>query len=413
MKHLVLFVHDNAESRPLYRAALAPVDGVEMVSIYCGGYSQAYVDAARSMRGSGRGRLLPQVVARYARVPQLGAYGTVSVISFSAGYALVRELLQHPDDRAAIGAVVAIDSIHAGFDPDRTAMDAQCAPFVELARRAKAGGALFALGHTDVRTPQTGPKAFASTTQTAAEIVRLADGTGGDFVAEAFDTEKDDTREHVAALMSWGPAFAARALVPYLGGVLPAEPEPEEWPEPDAPDPDPNPEAEPDSLGARCVAWCEAERAAGVQEEPLGSNHSDRIEWYAEPAYRRETGALLRLKALPWCAVAQCAAQRECLAPGEAGAHGYYASGVELEESARTVGTWRGPDYRPRVGDLAILLRQGVSDPATAGWERHVVRVRTVGASECTTIGGNENNRWGVSALRLDDARIVGWIAYP
>lgn len=168
------------------------------------------------------------------------------------------------------------------------------------------------------------------------------------------------------------------------------------------------------SLGERCVRFCEAEMAAGVREAPPGSNTSPRIRAYLEPCARRATGKPLGLTAAAWCAAAQCFAQRECLRPGESGAHGYFCSGAELTESAKSVGTWRDPGYTPRVGDLVILLRKGVSDPASAGWERHVARVRTAPVDGAvTTIGGNEENGWRVSDLRLDDARITGWVAYP
>lgn len=173
------------------------------------------------------------------------------------------------------------------------------------------------------------------------------------------------------------------------------------------------------SLGERCALWCLAEMDAGVHEEPAGSNTSPRIREYLAPAYRRATGQLLGLKAGAWCVVAQCMAQRECLAPGEAGAHGYYASGVELEESARTVGTWRTPQdvrdgrWQPMRGDLAVLPRTG-SDPAKAGWERHGVRVLDappLGGGAWRSIGGNEGDRWQITARQTGNE--VGWIEYP
>lgn len=165
-------------------------------------------------------------------------------------------------------------------------------------------------------------------------------------------------------------------------------------------------------LGERCVAFCLAEMVAGVGETPPGSNTSPRIREYLAPCYRRETGKDLGLTAAEWCAAAQCYAQRACLRAGEAGAHGYYASGFELEQSAKAVGTFREPGYVPRCGDIAVLRRTG-SDPKTAGWQRHIARVIQVDGGRYETIGGNEGNRWQRTWRRLDGQELVGWIAYP
>lgn len=208
-----------------------------------------------------------------------------------------------------------------------------------------------------------------------------------------------DGAAHIREVREHMPELLRRYIAPIYGDALP--------------DTEPMPAVVGGTLGERCVVWCEAELAAGVREEPAGSNTSPRIREYLAPAYRRATGQLLGLSSGAWCAAAQSFAQRSCLLAGEAGAHGYYASGVELAESAKEVGTWREPGWTPRRGDLCVLVRAG-SDPATASWERHVVRVVDVRADGTwISIGGNEADRWRYTTRRLDDAAITGWIEYP
>jgi peptidoglycan hydrolase-like protein with peptidoglycan-binding domain len=84
-----------------------------------------------------------------------------------------------------------------------------------------------------VATPQVGAGRYASTTQTARELVRLAGGTGGGFLVEAHDhySGSAQRQEHVAALHQWGPDLVRRAVVAILGqrgpeGVSPAAAEP-------------------------------------------------------------------------------------------------------------------------------------------------------------------------------------------
>lgn len=161
-------------------------------------------------------------------------------------------------------------------------------------------------------------------------------------------------------------------------------------------------------LGERCVLWCENELACGIKEVPAGSNTGLRIREYLAPAMRN--GKLLGLRAGAWCAAAQCCAMRECKAPGEGEPHDYVVSGLELEASARDRGIWRDKD--PQRGDLVVLKRTN-SDPQKASWERHVARVRSVDGDTMSLIAGNENNGWAVSAMRLDDARIIGFVRYP
>lgn len=56
------------------------------------------------------GRLLPALLKSW-QIP-IGAVSAVAVIGFSAGFGGVRELLRHPEDRAAIDFACVLDSLH-------------------------------------------------------------------------------------------------------------------------------------------------------------------------------------------------------------------------------------------------------------------------------------------------------------
>lgn len=320
------------------------------------------------------------------------------LVGYSAGCQAVRALLMRGADPAA---VVTIDGTHASWPP----VDWQIAVWRALAGEARRSERIWVATCTQQRyTEHLKAGAFASTRTVLERAIgeTLEPGTeihiGGLHVI-SYPSANTDAAAHRAQHNQVLPEMLRRYVAP-----LYPEPLPKPWQDRSL------------RLGERCVLWCEAERAAGVKETPPGSNTSPRIAWYAAPAYRRTTGEMLRLKALPWCAVAQCAAERECLLPGEAGSMGYYASGLELEAGARNVGLFReaGSGYVPKRGDVGILRRTG-SDPQKASWERHVVRVTDVypETSGYRSIGGNEANAWGVAMRRLDGPEVIGWIDVP
>lgn len=224
MAHIVYFVKGDASIIASYKQALSRVGDFDFVIVTASpdGLSSAYGRLADALCDPD-GHICPGLAARFGapRAP----YETTTLATFSAGYKLAERLLAIPADCDAIDAYVAIDSVHADFeaDPaDRTAKDAQIAPFVAFAKRAQAGEKLFWLGHSDVVTPQFGPKAYASTTQVSAEIVRLAGGEEGLFRTRAYNVEASPVKEHVAALVKWGPAFLAEAMTALLSSRTPA-----------------------------------------------------------------------------------------------------------------------------------------------------------------------------------------------
>ncbi|MBK8252236.1 MAG: hypothetical protein IPK82_06155 [Polyangiaceae bacterium] len=221
MAHIIYFVKGDPSIVATYKKALAPVGDFDFIVVAAkpDGLSSAYGKLADKLKNPATGRIAPELFSAYGapRAP----YETITLATFSAGYKFAERMLAIPDDANAIDAYVAIDSIHADFDEDKTAKDTQIAPFVEFAKRAQAKEKLFWIGHSDVVTPQVGKFAYASTTQVANEIIRLAGGESGFFKRRAYNVETNPVKEHVAAIQKWGPGFLAEAMKELLSGRQP------------------------------------------------------------------------------------------------------------------------------------------------------------------------------------------------
>jgi len=411
VKDLVLFACPGLpEARvvKLYEDALPTP--AELRWIGPAGRSAVFSQVGQNCRGAD-GLVLPGLLARYAP----GPWRSVSLISYSAGYGLARELLRRPEDRMALAGYVAIDSVHAGLVGGQPSI-VQLEPFGVYAAMAKQCECLFALGHTDVATPQTGPDAFASTTQCAAWLVETVPA-GGAWIVRAYDLADDahQKAEHGRALSVWGAPFVAETLGAWLAawGAYAAcaeaeEPCPDTVPSGDMPWLDP---ALP--RGERCVLWSLAEKADGIVEVPPGSNTSQRIRFYLAPCER--AGRRLGLAAAPWCAASACAAELATRLPGEKAAHPYRCSGLEMQADAEARDTWRakGCGYAPRRGDLAIYRRRSAADPE-GKWQRHVVRVETAPESDGVwrSLGGNEGGTWALASRGVADGDLLGWVEY-
>jgi len=166
------------------------------------------------------------------------------------------------------------------------------------------------------------------------------------------------------------------------------------------------------TLGERAVAFSRHEMHSNVQEEPPGSNAGARIREYFRPALR--DGKPLGITSGNWCAVAACYAMQQSLVHGDVTPHGYRVSGLELERDAKVSSRWRSIELArtgsrlPEQGDLLILQRG-----AAGSWTRHVCRVVERDGTGCSTIGGNEDNRWRITQRLWNDLAILGWIVYP
>ncbi|AKT38004.1 hypothetical protein [Chondromyces crocatus] len=229
LQDLLLLIHVDPSVVPCYRTALSALSSNwEIRPIFAGAFSSAYVQLASSLRSPG-GHLLEPLLS-YCGASPCESYRRIVAVSFSAGYALVREILSGPDARQLAGWI-ALDSGHAALTTERMPLDVHMDPFVRLARRALAGEALLWFGHSDVKTPQQGPGAFASTTQFGLELLRLLKAEPTEqptrfvsplLVVKGHDLRQDDRAEHIAALREWGPAFTTSALAA-LDGVAPLE----------------------------------------------------------------------------------------------------------------------------------------------------------------------------------------------
>ncbi len=205
-RHLVYFAHGKLAALPAYAAALASAGDVDIVLVRLEGRSSVYAQLGEDLRDAD-GRILPALRRRFPAPGPEEAYATLTLITYSAGYALARAILAGAEDRDALDAYVAIDSIHADL-VDGAADAAQLAGFVAFAGLARDGDKTFWIGHSDVRTA-----GYASTTQVAARMLELTGGEGGGFVVRAFDVRAEDASEHRAALIEWGPGFVAEALI--------------------------------------------------------------------------------------------------------------------------------------------------------------------------------------------------------
>lgn len=169
--------------------------------------------------------------------------------------------------------------------------------------------------------------------------------------------------------------------------------------------------------GQRCVDWMLEQMAAGVREDPDGSNNGPEIGAWLGACVRDGQpgiGNYLKRRGANWCAAAACAAdtatRRETDPPA---AHKTRCSGLEIEIDAKGAGCYKPVSavlsglWAPEPGDIVNMQR---GKPGS--WKRHVTRfVRWDDpdvAKRCPhpddylwTIGGNEQNRFRLTKRRL------------
>jgi len=100
--------------------------------------------------------------------------GRVTLSGFSAGYGAIRAILREPRHVARVDAVLLLDGMHAGYQPERTVLaeggtidERDVEPFVAFARAAVRGDKRFVVTHSEIF-----PGTFASTTETADHLLR-------------------------------------------------------------------------------------------------------------------------------------------------------------------------------------------------------------------------------------------------
>ncbi len=430
--HLVILAHASQSVRARYEAELeARLDvPVDLAIVNAGPVSSAYDRLGDKLQRlaamSGDPQALLAELVKHSKAPKrLDGYKTVTLASFSAGYALKRTILNDLGSSERLDAAVSIDSDHSGFDADGTARDSQLGGLVRFGLQAKERPKVLWLAHTDVRTPQAGPKRFASTTQVASELRRLTGlpGAGDDVSAgglrvRAEDRYRRDHDEHVAALNEWGPVWLADSVAELLDrrdrlGV-PVDDEPPTM-VPDEP------------LGLRALQIAREEQVGGVREIPGGKHHAHILEYLAGCMRDgKRIGRWLTTDETPWCIAGASWCLFQGLVDGEIGPHRYRAAVREAWADAIEMGTARGAsrirrgEYELQIGDLVVLTRGGPAFGSgrdafsrTEG-KGHVGRVfATWNDGRYDSLEANVNDRWTDVTRHIGDATFVGAIAHP
>ena len=440
MSHLAILLHADTSVANAYRRALSQrVDAAvdfRIVNSPHSGLSAAYYALAAELRQRS-GSLLDALAAR-AEAEPLDSYHSVTIASFSAGYALVKKLLAERESARRINAIVAIDSFHTPLERDRSAMDSELAGLVAYGLRAREGDALLWFAHTDVRTPQQGAGAFASTTQVAAELRRLTNlshaagarrGTWhagaravGDFLelgglrVAAVDLHARDHSEHVAALSDWGDEWLRDAVATMLSMRRAQQHAPVREPHtlPDEP------------LGSRALAIARRQQEMAVREISGALHHPQILEYFAGCVrHGRNIGAALQADEYPWCAAGLSYCASVAAVDGETIPHRWRAAVRELWEDAIASGSAVGAarlrrgDHTPQLGDVWIRTRggpafgEGAAAFAKTAGKGHTGRIASWSGDRGTTLDGNVGDAWSDVQVTLADPRLVGVIAYP
>lgn len=209
------------------------VPGVErVVTFNAGAGSAAYAGLASSHRATYGGVRLG--LCRALGVEDLRE---VCVVSFSAGYGYVRELLrERPDDLAAY---VALDSVHA-TEVRGAPLPEHVAPFAWLASRAARGECVMCMGASDVD-----PIVYSSTREVVDAVARevgvelrsvnsltpvVAEARRGQLLLRYYDADPKGAgaAEHGRALTVWGPKLVALAVTMHTATLGPSAAPPTE-----------------------------------------------------------------------------------------------------------------------------------------------------------------------------------------
>ncbi len=90
----------------------------------------------------------------------------IALSAWSAGYGAVEQILRQKYGKERVDAVILLDGLHAGYEPDGGLNARQLEPFVDFAKRAKAGKRFMYFSHSSIIPPD-----YASTTETASYLV--------------------------------------------------------------------------------------------------------------------------------------------------------------------------------------------------------------------------------------------------
>ncbi|MFO0553545.1 MAG: hypothetical protein U0271_34505 [Polyangiaceae bacterium] len=95
----------------------------------------------------------------------------LALSAWSAGYGAVESILRQKSARDMVDAVILLDGLHTGYNPDGTLERSGLEPFIEFAKRAKAGKRFMYVSHSSIIPP-----GYASTTETVNYLIHELGG---------------------------------------------------------------------------------------------------------------------------------------------------------------------------------------------------------------------------------------------
>lgn len=95
----------------------------------------------------------------------------VGLSAWSAGYGAVEQILRQDYGKEIVDSVILLDGLHTGYDADGSLTESQLTPFLDFAKRAKAGKRFMYVSHSSIIPP-----GYASTTETVNWLVHELGG---------------------------------------------------------------------------------------------------------------------------------------------------------------------------------------------------------------------------------------------
>lgn len=95
----------------------------------------------------------------------------VGLSAWSAGYGAVEQILRQDYGKDIVDSVILLDGLHTGYDADGSLTESQLTPFLDFAKRAKAGKRFMYVSHSSIIPP-----GYASTTETVAWLIHELGG---------------------------------------------------------------------------------------------------------------------------------------------------------------------------------------------------------------------------------------------
>ncbi|MBK6519488.1 MAG: hypothetical protein IPM79_35610 [Polyangiaceae bacterium] len=156
---------------PVRKEFVRVMDGAVLVGITLGigsgAYSQAFgsPQAFKDLIASVEDEVAKQRGLKSAKVRKL------ALSAWSAGYGAVEQILRQEAGKERVDAVILLDGLHVGYNPDGTLQRPGLEPFIEFAKRAKAGKRFMFASHSSIIPP-----GYASTTETVNYVVHELGG---------------------------------------------------------------------------------------------------------------------------------------------------------------------------------------------------------------------------------------------